>query len=181
MRCPACQVDLNGNAALCPLCGGPAEDISPLIEGVACQDYPRYATKRFRRIPSLAVCYRANGGISTGNFLLGVVCTAALPLFWFGYARGLPVTAILASGMAIVTLGAISALLLATLLPCRRRESHLGPVIFHSAFSRGIRRGPVGWSDSSPALGAFCLRARAFAGQPCRFVRFLRKKPLDGV
>ena len=42
MRCPACQVDLNENAAVCPLCGGAAEDAPPLIEGVAYQDYPGY-------------------------------------------------------------------------------------------------------------------------------------------
>jgi len=42
MRCPACRVDLNGNAARCPLCGGPAQDAPPLIEGVPYQDYPRY-------------------------------------------------------------------------------------------------------------------------------------------
>jgi len=45
MRCPACQVDLNGNTKLCPLCGGPAEDVPPLIEGVAYQDYPSYESR----------------------------------------------------------------------------------------------------------------------------------------
>ena len=40
MRCGACDVDLNENAALCPLCGSCAQDIAPLIGGVVFQDYP---------------------------------------------------------------------------------------------------------------------------------------------
>ena len=46
MRCPDCQVDLNENATLCPLCGGAAEDIPPLIEGVTYQDYPNYENRK---------------------------------------------------------------------------------------------------------------------------------------
>jgi len=42
MRCKACNVDLNATAALCPLCGGPAQNIPPLIASVAFQDYPAY-------------------------------------------------------------------------------------------------------------------------------------------
>lgn len=40
MRCLACQVDLNENVTMCPLCGGPAEDLPPQIPGVSYQDYP---------------------------------------------------------------------------------------------------------------------------------------------
>lgn len=40
MRCKSCNVDLNETAAQCPLCGGPAQNIPPLITGVAFQDYP---------------------------------------------------------------------------------------------------------------------------------------------
>jgi len=49
MRCLACQVDLNENVNFCPLCGGPAEDIPPLIEGVAYQVYPSYESRRLCR------------------------------------------------------------------------------------------------------------------------------------
>ena len=42
MRCDACNVDLNENALRCPLCGGPAQDVPPLIAGAAYQEYPRY-------------------------------------------------------------------------------------------------------------------------------------------
>ena len=51
MRCPACQVDLNENVAVCPLCGGAAEDTAPLIEGVAYQDYPDYGVTPARCSP----------------------------------------------------------------------------------------------------------------------------------
>jgi len=46
MRCHACQVDLDENVMVCPLCGGPAEDAAPLMEGVARQDYPVYESER---------------------------------------------------------------------------------------------------------------------------------------
>jgi len=42
MRCPACRVDLNETAHVCPLCGGAALDIPPAIAGVVTQDYPEY-------------------------------------------------------------------------------------------------------------------------------------------
>ncbi|MCL2513545.1 MAG: hypothetical protein FWF08_06550 [Oscillospiraceae bacterium] len=51
MRCNACNVDLNENTALCPLCGGPADDTPSLIEGVSCQDYPRYERGRGKTTP----------------------------------------------------------------------------------------------------------------------------------
>jgi len=53
MRCLACQVDLNENVVCCPLCGGPAEDIPPLIEGVAYQDHPSCEYRPLRRLPPI--------------------------------------------------------------------------------------------------------------------------------
>jgi len=49
MRCINCRVDLNENATRCPLCGGGAQDVPPLIQGVAFQDYPVYARGRHSR------------------------------------------------------------------------------------------------------------------------------------
>ena len=114
MRCPACQVDLNENARRCPLCGGAAEDVPPLIEGVEYQDYPAH-TKRPKPDRSL----------SAGHFLLRMVLAASLLLLWAGYRRQLPVAGVLASGIAVLTLFASSALLLVTLRHRQRRESHL--------------------------------------------------------
>ena len=45
MRCISCNVDLNETAARCPLCGGGAQNASPLIQGVAFQDYPAYKNR----------------------------------------------------------------------------------------------------------------------------------------
>jgi len=73
MRCQACQMDLNENASLCPLCGGPGENIPPLLAGVVYQDYPAYEHKRFRRSASLIYFFS-----SAGVFLL-----AAGLEFWF--------------------------------------------------------------------------------------------------
>jgi hypothetical protein len=42
MRCIICDVDLNENATLCPLCGVDAQDVPPHIEGIVFQDYPAY-------------------------------------------------------------------------------------------------------------------------------------------
>ena len=61
MRCGACDVDLNENAAFCPLCGGPALDVPPRIAGVAFQDYPAYGRKPAPRIkPEKARFFRRN-------------------------------------------------------------------------------------------------------------------------
>ena len=49
MRCKACNVDLNENAARCPLCGGPAQDVPPRIAGIAFQDYPAYQRRAHHR------------------------------------------------------------------------------------------------------------------------------------
>ena len=49
MRCKACSVDLNENAARCPLCGSPAQDVPPRITGVAFQDYPAYQRRAHHR------------------------------------------------------------------------------------------------------------------------------------
>jgi len=45
MRCRYCSVDLNENAARCPLCGSPSQDVPPRIVGVAFQDYPAYQSR----------------------------------------------------------------------------------------------------------------------------------------
>ena len=49
MRCMACGVDLNENAARCPLCGNPARDVPPRIAGIAFQDYPAYQRRAHHR------------------------------------------------------------------------------------------------------------------------------------
>jgi anaerobic ribonucleoside-triphosphate reductase len=49
MRCKACSVDLNENAARCPLCGSPSQDVPPRIAGVAFQDYPAYQRRAHHR------------------------------------------------------------------------------------------------------------------------------------
>jgi len=43
-------VDLNETAAHCPLCGAPAQDMPPLIEGIAFQDYPVYGRNNPPRV-----------------------------------------------------------------------------------------------------------------------------------
>jgi len=42
MKCSACNVYLNENASLCPLCNSPAEASLYIINGLAWQDYPDY-------------------------------------------------------------------------------------------------------------------------------------------
>ena len=113
MRCPACQVDLNENAALCPLCGGLAEDTPPLIPGISYQDYPAYKRQRPRRKL-----------LSPWSFLPEAVFVLSLLLLWGGYRHGIPFAAMLASGAAFLTLGAGLVLALVVLLQ-PRRERHL--------------------------------------------------------
>jgi len=201
MRCPNCQVDLNENASLCPLCGGPARNIPPLIAGVAYQDYPAYEHKRFRRNISLiyffssacvfllaagleiglagrlrltpylafaAPCVWAllirlkRNSLSVGNYLLGCVFTISLLLFWIGHVHNFPVTSVLSSGVAVLTLMASTVLLLVTLLRRRRRESHLvflliflvlSSVEFGAALWEGTARNPAELVLSACALG----------------------------
>jgi len=91
MRCPACQVDLNETASLCPLCGGRAADIPPLIERIAYQDYPAYEHKRFQRSASLiyffssACVFLLAAGLEfwlTGRLHLTPYLAFAFPCVW---------------------------------------------------------------------------------------------------
>jgi len=70
MRCGLCNVDLNENAARCPLCGAPARDVPPLIDGIAFQDYPAYGRSRPPRVnPRRGDPLRRSRGMTFGEGL----------------------------------------------------------------------------------------------------------------
>lgn len=45
MRCSNCNVDLSDNATACPLCGAPAENVPPVLDGIKEAPYPEKTEK----------------------------------------------------------------------------------------------------------------------------------------
>ncbi|MDR1464840.1 MAG: DUF6320 domain-containing protein [Oscillospiraceae bacterium] len=126
---------------------------------------------------ALVIRPRMNRSLSPGNFLLGALFTISLLLFWVGRMQRLPMTSTLASGVAIVTLGAVSVLFLDTLVHKKNRERHLVFLLIFlvlgaAEFAAALREGhahpayvvlsacALGLSlINLIALGAFCGRA----------------------
>ena len=158
MRCPACQVDLNENAARCPLCASPAQDAPPRIPGVSFQEYPAYKRGRRPRRP-----------LSPWSFLPETAFALAFLLFWGGRRRGFSFAAMLSSGAALLVLWAAFALSLAILLgrrparylPAALCLALLGGTVFLAACVEG---GAARAALPACALGLSLLNLSALRG-----------------
>lgn len=87
MRCNHCNIDLDESAEVCPLCGAPAENTPPVIEGIAQADYPEkpepLPEKKEHTVPNRFVLYVAGllcliFCISGNSLLYSLLCPTVL-------------------------------------------------------------------------------------------------------
>lgn len=91
MRCNHCNIDLDESAEVCPLCGAPAENIPPVIDGIVQADYPEHPEpsleKKEHTVPNKFVLYVT--GLLCLIFCIsnnGLLFSILAPIVLFGVA-----------------------------------------------------------------------------------------------